>query len=317
VRWIKAIIVEEDVVFVTSALFGSNIQSDFASFNSHLQPKEPCYIMFRLEDAAGTSSNVQRWVWITYCPDVAQIRSKMLIASTRELAKKQLGLNYFWKEMGAALPSEVSWEHLQSIVVRKEADDALTVTEVALRSEATAEVHHGVSREYVHSVQFPVDKQVFAALEKLKSGRVTFIQLLVDPEKETIDLGKSGSISVDDLTREVSSDTPTFTLFRWKHEHDEVNEEAYLFIYCCPQDSKVRLKMLFSTVAKAALSAIESAGITVTKKVEVEDPSELTEENLRQELHPQAAERPTQNSGGQKFAKPARPGRGRARITKS
>jgi twinfilin len=73
--------------------------------------------------------------------------------------------------------------------------------------------------------------------------------------------------------------------------------------------------MLYSTVNKAAISAIEQTGIKITKKVEVESPSELTEDNLMLELHPELSERQTTPST--RFAKPARPGRGRARMTKS
>jgi hypothetical protein len=39
-------------------------------------------------------------------------------------------------------------------------------------------------------VQFPMDKQALTELEKMKSGKLTFIQLTVDPEKETIDFEK-------------------------------------------------------------------------------------------------------------------------------
>ena len=319
VRWIKAVIEEETVVYVTSAPFGKDLKSDFESFTKHLQPKEPCYIIFRLEDAASTvSSNFQRWLLVTYAPDVAFIKSKMLIASTRDNAKKQLGLNYFAMEMYGSNVNEVSYAEYEHILGQKKTEGPLTVAEIAFKSEANAEVHHGVSREYVHSVQFPMDKQALTELEKMKNGKLTFIHLTVDPEKETIDFDKSGTYVVDDLSNVIPSDSPSFTVFRWKHNFDGSAQDAYVFIYCCPPSSRVKLKMLYSTVNKAAISAIEQSGISITKKVEVESPDELGEDMLMAELHPETPDRPSPlHPSGAKFAKPARPGRGRARITKS
>lgn len=76
--------------------------------------------------------------------------------------------------------------------------------------------------------------------------------------------------------------------------------------------------MLYSTVNKAAISAIEQSGISITKKVEVDSPEDLGEEMLMAELHPETPDRPSPlHPSGAKFARPARPGRGRARLTKS
>lgn len=69
-------------------------------------------------------------------------------------------------------------------------DTALTSTELHLQKETTLEVHHGIQREYVHSVQFPMDKQAVAEVDNLKKGTKNFVQMEVDPNKETIDFVK-------------------------------------------------------------------------------------------------------------------------------
>jgi len=163
-----------------------------------------------------------------------------------------------------------------------------------------------------------MDKQAISELEKMKHGHLTLIHLSVDPEKETIDFEKSGSYSVDDLQNLIPSDSPSFVVFRWKHNFDGSAQDAHIFIYCCPSSARVKLKMLYSTVNKAAISAIEQTGISITKKIEVESPAELGEDRLMEELHPETPDRPSPgHPGGAKFAKPSRPGRGRARMTKS
>lgn len=90
VRWIKAVIQEESVVYVTDHSNSGNFENDFKAVQGVLDPKEPCYILFRLEDAQNSaSSNVQRWLLMTFAPDIAKVKAKMLIASTRDNAKKQ------------------------------------------------------------------------------------------------------------------------------------------------------------------------------------------------------------------------------------
>eukprot|EP00008_Paramoeba_atlantica_P004970 CAMPEP_0201475920 /NCGR_PEP_ID=MMETSP0151_2-20130828/1233_1 /ASSEMBLY_ACC=CAM_ASM_000257 /TAXON_ID=200890 /ORGANISM="Paramoeba atlantica, Strain 621/1 / CCAP 1560/9" /LENGTH=343 /DNA_ID=CAMNT_0047856133 /DNA_START=27 /DNA_END=1058 /DNA_ORIENTATION=- len=318
IRWIKAVIdLDAELVnFVCEAQFGSSFQSDFESVQPQLQHKEPCYVLFRLEDASNpASSNFQRWLLMTYAPDVALIKAKMLIASTRDNAKKQLGLNYFAMEMYGSTPADLSYAEYENILSSRKTDAPLTAAEVVFRSEAVAEVHHGIQREYVHSVQFPMDKKALSEMDKLKSGSITFVQVQVDPEKETIDYVKSSSSGVGDLPHLIPSDSPSFSLFRWKYNFEGSARDAYVFVYCCPSNSKVKLKMLYSTVNKAAISAIEGAGIKITKKVEVETPGELTEKELLDELHPEAAA--AKKASPARFSKPQRPGKGRARMTRS
>ena len=66
----------------------------------------------------------------------------------------------------------------------------LFLTTIPHHQESRMEIHSGVSREYVHSVQFPMDKAALSAIEQVKSGSLNVIQLQVDAEKETIDFVK-------------------------------------------------------------------------------------------------------------------------------
>ena len=44
-----------------------------------------------------------------------------------------------------------------------------------------------------------MDKQAIAELEKMKNGKVTFIHLSVDPEKETIDFEKASLTQLSEV----------------------------------------------------------------------------------------------------------------------
>ncbi len=103
----------------------------------------------------------------------------------------RLGLNYFSQELYGSKADDLSLaEYKNSLESNKYIDTALTSTELHLQKETTLEVHHGVQREYVHSVQFPMDKQAVAEVDNLKKGTKNFVQMEVDPNKETIDFVK-------------------------------------------------------------------------------------------------------------------------------
>lgn len=69
--------------------------------------------------------------------------------------------------------------------------------------------------------------------------------------------------------------------------------------------------MLYSTVKAVVTGAAEDARVIVERngKIEVNDPTELTEEYLLDNLHP-----PVEVKKG--FARPMRPGKGGARLIK-
>lgn len=61
--------------------------------------------------------------------------------------------------------------------------------------------------------------------------------------------------------------------------------------------------MLYPLMKRAVLDVASSeAGLTLDKKLEVEDPSEITEDTVLSELHPKVTVR-------QNFSRPKRPGR--------
>jgi hypothetical protein len=66
---------------------------DFATVQSHMEPKIPCYILFKLDAAEN------RWLCLSYVPDGSPVKQRMLYASTRDAMKKQLGKSYFVLDM--------------------------------------------------------------------------------------------------------------------------------------------------------------------------------------------------------------------------
>jgi len=309
-RWVKAQIVNESVVPVKTHPLGSNISSDFATLKSELLPKTPCYILFRLDSQ---SNNAYQWLLLAYVPDGSTVRERMLYASTRDTLKRQLGLSYFAEDIHGSTPEEFTYEaYLDNQKKKILSDVPMTSSELQTRSERTAEVDLGHTREYVHSVKFPMSAAALDILKALPYGSVGLVQLKVDPTKETIELADSKkSVEIDDLPSLIPNSEPRFFLYTFSHTHESQKFDSLVFIYSCPEKSPVKLKMLYSTVKAVAIGTSESLGLTISKKVEITEANEITEDLLIELLHPPSEDKK------QTFNKPSRPGKGKPRVVRS
>lgn len=112
--------------------------------------------------------------------------------------------------------------------------------------------------------------------------------------------------NIAELTEAISSTEPRFTLYRFKHTHAGTESSPVLFFYTCPANAgtkSIKNRMMYPLMKRAVLTIAEdTAGLKVEKRFEVEEPSEITEKSVLEDLHPQAAAR-------QGFSRPKRPGR--------
>jgi len=310
VRWVKAQIKDESVVFVKTHPLGASVQADFGSLKSEMLPKIPCYILYRLDTQA---NNNFQWILLAYVPDGSTVRERMLYASTRDTIKRQLGLTYFVEDLHGSTPEEFTYDAFQDHQKKKILSDVpLTSSELQTRSERTAEVDMGHTREYVHSVKFPMSDAALAKLKALPTSSVALVLLKVDPTKETIELADSkASIEIDDVPSVIPDSEPRFVLYRYSHQHESQHHDSLVFIYSCPDKSPVKLKMLYSTVKAVAIGSAESLGLTIAKKIEITEGSEVTEDLLNELIHPPSEDKK------QTFNKPSRPGKGKPRVVRA
>jgi len=310
VRWIKVQIVDEALRPIKAHPIQGNQETDWKTTEGEFLAKIPTYILYRLD-----SKNLQgyEWVLIAYVPDGSSVRDRMLYASSRDNLKKQLGYTYFLEDLYGSTKDDVTYEAFVEFKNRRITDHTvMTASELQYRREVTAEVAVGTTKEYVHSVKFPISTEAASKLKSLSNGSVSLVQLVVDPVKETIELGKSltGNVDVETGLRDsIPENEPRFTLFRWEHSHNNSNCVSIVFIYSCTNNSPIKLKMLYSTVKAVANTTAEQQGVVIDKKMEISERSEITEEGLRELLHPPEQEKK------QTFVKPGRPGRGTARMT--
>jgi twinfilin len=286
VRTIKVAIVGEKMVPASKQAKQSSESSDFDALQKLVEPRQPCYLLFKLDENSSESSGSQQWVFVVYAPDDSPIKDRMLYASSRDTCKKSLGYSYFSQDYHVTEPQEIAWSEFQSHKQGKYSEAPLTVAEQETRAERHAEVHVGHTKEYVHSVKFPISSEARDALARLDKASVDAVFLRVDVDRETVELRGAQKATIASLPDAVPDDSPCFVVFRYAHSHGGRSQAPYVFVYSCPTNAPIKLKMLHSTVKSTAIAGVEAAGIKVEKKVEISERDELTAELLDETLHP-------------------------------
>lgn len=96
---------ETELVDVVAVPASGSWESDFGAISAQLEATESCYILYRLD----SSNNLgHEWVLITYVPDKAKVRQKMLFSSTKASLKMSLGGGRFAQEIHATTPVRIS-----------------------------------------------------------------------------------------------------------------------------------------------------------------------------------------------------------------
>lgn len=130
----------------------------------------------------------------------------------------------------------------------------------------------------------------------------------INPDTERVELIPESPTpsSISELASVISATEPRFTFFRYTHTHGGVESSPVLFIYTCPVtpgNKAIKNRMLYPLMKRAVLTIAETtAGLKLEKRFEVEDPSEITEASVLEDLHPKS----TARAG---FSRPKRPGR--------
>ncbi|KAG5913286.1 hypothetical protein E4U53_004922, partial [Claviceps sorghi] len=130
----------------------------------------------------------------------------------------------------------------------------------------------------------------------------------INAEKECVELVDESPrpTSISELSRVISNREPRFTLFKYNHTHNGTEKCPVLFLYTCPATpgaKSIKNRMLYPLMKRAVLEIAErEAGLKLERKFEVEEPEELTEQSVMDDLYPKT----TARTG---FSRPKRPGR--------
>jgi len=303
VRWIKVEITvdsnPEEMVCVKENKLG-DFESDVNGLQEELQPKHPCYILFRKD-----SKNVQEelgydWLLISFVPDGSPVKSRMLYASSRDNLKKGLGSSYFTYEIHASEKDEVTLNTVNNS--NKKEAHVLTESEIQVKHETKMENKErgeSVTSGDNVAVKFPCSEEAKHKLEELAKGNVNYVRLSLNIEKETIEYGgESGTFTISELPSKVPEKIPSYHFYRWKHEFEGAECDNIVFIYCCPTGSPVKARMLYSTVKTATVNHANALKAEASHKIEITGGEDWTEALMNDYVHPPKAEKE------QSFTKP-------------
>lgn len=287
IRFIKVTIENEVLTCNTAVDAKGTYDQDFSLLPAYLHPTTPCFILYKLSES---SSESVQFLLMTYVPDNARVREKMLYASTRASMTKELGDTYFTDAIYASTPVELSFQGYLKHTQHSRASAPLTQREQEMKKiksqESGADIGVSTRRQHVSGVAFPMSDAACAVLQKFINSEYSVVMFCVDIDSETIEAVPNGHFEVKSdneaivtfLKKTASTTVPCYILSRWTHNQSV----KILFIYLCPQQSAIKAKMLNASCKSTFLGYyVSQAGVEAEQKLEISDMNDLTMEHIQ------------------------------------
>ncbi|XP_002738571.1 twinfilin-1-like [Saccoglossus kowalevskii] len=314
-RVIKVVIENEQLVLSSKAKSSGSWEKDYDNaILPLLKSKQACYIFYRLDT---TNASGYEWIFILYVPDDAPVREKMLYSSTKATLKLQFGGAHIKEDIFGTSPDDVSFKGYSEHKESQKAPPPLTFAEEELKlikaNEVDADISVDSRHQTMRGVAFPFSDGALESLQEFRGGRINYLQLSIHMQQECIQLELGKTINITDLPQLTPSTNARYHVLLFKHTHEGDYMESVVFIYTMPGYScPIKERMLYSSCKSSVAEVIEQRlGTEIVKKIEVDDPNDLTEEFIYEEVHPK------KTIVKPKFAKPKGPGgRGPRRMAK-
>ncbi len=157
------------------ASFSSNVRD---LLTPHIKPNEALYIILRRFPSS------PRFVAVTYVPDSAPVRQKMLFASTRLTFVRELGSEHFRETVFATNAAELTAEGFEKQDKHNALDAPLTEEERSLGEvkRAEQEAGSGTGSREIHlskSLAMPIGEDALASLKELAAENGSGLVMLV------------------------------------------------------------------------------------------------------------------------------------------
>ncbi|KAL5489888.1 TWF1 [Sanghuangporus weigelae] len=330
VRFIKVAIENETLVPKgTTDIEGATLEDDLVKLQTLLEDNEPAYVLARIG-----SPNDVGWIAISYVPDAANVRGKMLYASTRSALTKSLGSAHFSDSLFATSKADITPQAYAAHKAHHAAPQPLSAREQEIADARAAEraaggAYEGSTARRNHvgqTVGMRWSDEAKKAVKDLGQGSGNELVLLSIDDTETLVLSSASECPIEELSKRIPKSDPSFAFYAWSHGHGSPSsaKRDIIFIYSCPSSCSVKNRMIYSLQARALHHAAKShladmPSVLSERKIETSDPTELNEGFLKSELGLDASASPagsgtnTPRPGGQApgFARPKGPGRKR------
>ena len=156
----------------------SDFFEDLTNLDSLIKGDEAVFIILRRYQNA-----LDGYVAVTYVPDNAHVRSKMLFAATRLTLVRELGTERFRETLFATTKQELTADGWRKHERSGESKAPLTEEEEALQEtkEVEAQVSRGTTARSSHvssGLSFPMSKNALDALRRLTNSTENLVQLV-------------------------------------------------------------------------------------------------------------------------------------------
>ncbi|GAA5879483.1 hypothetical protein JCM1840_003424 [Sporobolomyces johnsonii] len=275
------------------------LERDFALFNAEgaVEDNVPAYYLVRL-----ASTPTSAWLFISYVPDAAPVRSKMLYASTRATLVRSLGDSRFETSIFATGKADLTYTSYLSHLTHDAASAPLTAREQEMAAIRAAEA--ATAEQDGDDPRAQQGRSMIFGTNETKGGAKDALPW-TDEAKEAvkglkeeggrnveIDVGKEQVVLAEtqptDLTLPPSS--PCYFFYR--------HPAGIVLIYSCPPSSPIKSRLVYSSTVLTfyKFATPEFTGVQVLKKLETDDPAEVTPFWVDEELGPLATPTPTPTS---------------------
>jgi twinfilin len=299
-------------------LSSTEFTADLHQLQSYLSPTQAAYILLKTHPGQPDG-----FAAVTFVPNTAPVRQKMLFASTRLTLVRELGIERFRQTVFATEKDELTAEGWARHEASEKVEAPLTEEESGLQGVKEAEAREaqgtGARRGHVSSrVDVKTGEGVVEALAALKDDarRGTLVQLKYALPDETLQLDSStDNVAPDAVSRSIEAKEPRYSFYSHPNSSSENGEPQIVFIYTCPTGSKIKERMIYSTGKSWTRTVAErDAGLAISKSLEATEPTEITPDAFATETAASAAQGGEDSgrstpAGGSGFARPKRPGR--------
>lgn len=301
-----------------------DLQDNFRQLQLYLSDihPQPVYIII----AVGEGEHA----FISFIPDVAHIRDKMLYASTKNTLLQQLGSTtikkdylFNWSEV-----EEISYEHFNDSKpdkIHDQSEGPLTEEEKYMKQmnslqDYSAAGNSSYSQKLASmdnsstQLLFKIDDALESEFEALNDNN-RLILFNIDLGKETFQLMKSvANIQVDALISTLESlqtdqPTPKFAIYNYL-------PSKYALIYTCPSGSRVKDRMIYASNKQGLINHLKtlfkSKNLQLDKVLDIGDTDELEISELKQADEPSSSSSSSSTPAaktGLRFNKPKGPRR--------
>ncbi|KPJ11291.1 Twinfilin [Papilio machaon] len=181
IRVLKVSIDNEQLILSKYQQVKGSWEHDFDKYVPSLVVDDlPCYILYRFDS---TNSVGHEWLLLSWSPDSAPVRQKMLYASTKATLKQEFGTAHIKDEMHATSKDEVSLKGYKAHLTGVNAPAPLTDREEALKelqqNEHSPNYGTDSRQSTMGGVAFPITQDAKQGIIDLQHGSYNYLQFKI------------------------------------------------------------------------------------------------------------------------------------------